>query len=114
MPKGADTRRRPNIRMVQNVILIWLDNSIEEDNTDCQNILTQFRRTVNDVNTFADGDQCIQFINNITNNKACMIISGYLGQHIVPRVHNMSQVDSIFIFCGNKKRSVKHSSKLHS
>jgi tetratricopeptide (TPR) repeat protein len=102
--KGADTRPRPNIRMVQNVMLIWLDNSIEEDNTDCQNILTQLRHTVNDVNTFTDGDQCIQFINNITNNKACMIISGYLGQHIVPRVHNMSQVDSIFIFCGNKKR----------
>ena len=33
-----------------------------------------------------------------------MIISGALGQHIVSRVHNMSQVDSIFIFCGNKKR----------
>jgi tetratricopeptide (TPR) repeat protein len=32
-----------------------------------------------------------------------MIISGSLGQHIVPRVHNMSQVDSIFIFCGNKQ-----------
>ena len=26
-----------------------------------------------------------------------------LGQDIVPRVHTMSQVDSIFIFCGNKK-----------
>jgi tetratricopeptide (TPR) repeat protein len=38
------------------------------------------------------------------NEKACMIISGSLGQHIVPRVHDMSQVDSIFIFCGNKKR----------
>src|ERR1700721_265239 len=32
-----------------------------------------------------------------------MIISGSLGQHIVPRVHNMSQVDSFFIFCDNKK-----------
>jgi hypothetical protein len=32
-----------------------------------------------------------------------MIISGSLEQHIVPRVHNMSQVDSIFNFCGNKK-----------
>jgi hypothetical protein len=30
-----------------------------------------------------------------------MIISGSLGQHIVPRVHDMSQVDSIFIFCDN-------------
>jgi hypothetical protein len=39
----------------------------------------------------------------MNNEKACMIISGSLGQDIVPRVHNMSQVDSIFIFCGNKK-----------
>jgi tetratricopeptide (TPR) repeat protein len=102
--KGAGARRQPNIRMVQNVMLIWLDSSIDKDNTDCQNTITQLRRTVNDVNTFTDGDQCIQFIHTITNNKACMIISGSLGQHIVPRVHNMSQVDSIFIFCGNKKR----------
>jgi tetratricopeptide (TPR) repeat protein len=102
--KDAGARRRTNIRMVQNVMLIWLDGSIDKDNTDCQSTITQLRRTVNDVNTFNDGDQCIQFINTITNNKACMIISGSLGQHIVPRVHNMSQVDSIFIFCGNKKR----------
>jgi hypothetical protein len=66
--------------------------------------VTQLRRMVNDVNTFTDGDGCIQFIEDINDNKVCMIISGSLGQHIVPRVHNMSQVDSIFIFCGNKKR----------
>jgi tetratricopeptide (TPR) repeat protein len=101
--KGAGACQRPNIRMVQNVMLIWLDSSIDKDNTDCQNTITQLRHTVNDVNTFTDGDRCIQFINTITTNKACMIISGSLGQHIVPRVHNMSQVDSIFIFCGNKK-----------
>jgi tetratricopeptide (TPR) repeat protein len=102
--KDAGARQRANIRMVQNVMLVWLDSGIDKDNTDCQNTITQLRRTVNDVNTFTDGDQCIQFINTITNNKACMIISGSLGQHIVPRVHNMSQVDSVFIFCGNKKR----------
>jgi tetratricopeptide (TPR) repeat protein len=102
--KGAGASRRTDVRMVQNVMLIWLDSTIDKDNTDCQNTITQLRRIVNDVNTFTDGDQCIQFINTVTNNKACMIISGSLGQHIVPRVHSMSQVDSIFIFCGNKKR----------
>jgi tetratricopeptide (TPR) repeat protein len=35
--------------------------------------------------------------------KTIMIISGSLGQEVVPRVHNMSQVDSIFIFCDNKQ-----------
>jgi tetratricopeptide (TPR) repeat protein len=32
-----------------------------------------------------------------------MIMSGSLGQNMVPRVHDMSQVDSIFIYCRNKQ-----------
>ena len=32
-----------------------------------------------------------------------MIISGALGQQIVPRIHDLSQVDSIFILCANKR-----------
>ena len=102
--KGAGARRRADIKMVQNVLLIWLDNNIDDNNEDCRNTVTQLRRVVNDINTFTDGEECIQFIEDINDNKVCMIISGSLGQHIVPRVHNMSQVDSIFIFCGNKKR----------
>ena len=31
-----------------------------------------------------------------------MIISGSLGQHIVSKIHYMSHVDTIFIFCGNQ------------
>jgi hypothetical protein len=37
------------------------------------------------------------------NEKACMIISGWLEQHVVPRIHDMYQVDCIFIFCSDKK-----------
>jgi tetratricopeptide (TPR) repeat protein len=103
LPKGAGARRRADIKMVQNILLIWLDTNINIKNEDCGNTVTQLRRVVNDINTFTDGEDCIQFIDTINDNKVCMIISGSLGQHIVPRVHNMSQVDSIFIFCGNKK-----------
>jgi hypothetical protein len=59
---------------------------------------------MNTVITFTDSEECIQFIEEMRNDKVCMIISGSLGQHIVPRVHSKSQVDSIFIFCGNKNR----------
>jgi tetratricopeptide (TPR) repeat protein len=99
----AISRRRINVQMVQNVHLIWLDENIDENITDCCNTITQLRHAVNTINTFTDGEECIQFLDTITDNKACMIISGSFGQHIMPRVHDMSQVDSIFIFCGNKK-----------
>jgi len=101
--KGEVVRGQGNVRIVQNVLLIWLDNKINDSSDDCRNTIIQLRRVVNTIDTFTDGDQCIQFINTITDNKACMIISGSLGPHIVPRVHNMSQVDSIFIFCDNQK-----------
>ncbi|CAF1483075.1 unnamed protein product, partial [Adineta steineri] len=102
-PKDTEGRQRINIKQMQNVLLIWLDSNIDETNHDCQNTITKLRRAVNDIHTYTNGDQSLGFIQTVVDKKVCMIISGSLGQHIVPRVHNMSQVDSIFIFCGNKK-----------
>jgi hypothetical protein len=53
-----------------------LDNNIDGNNTDCRNTIAQLRRAVNTINTFTDVEECIEFIDNITDNKACMIISG--------------------------------------
>src|SRR5437879_1497112 len=89
--KDPVRRGRINMQMVQNVLLIWLDNNIDDKNADCRNTIIQLRRVVNTINTFTDGEECIQFLENMHNEKACMIISGSLGQHIVPRIHNMSQ-----------------------
>jgi tetratricopeptide (TPR) repeat protein len=102
--KGEATHRRTNIKMMQNVLLIWLDTNIDDSNEDCRKTIIQLQRTVNTIKTFTNGEECLEFIKDMSNEKVCMIVSGSLGQHIVPGVHNMSQVDSIFIFCGNKKR----------
>ncbi|CAF1585481.1 unnamed protein product [Adineta steineri] len=101
--KGAEGRRRINIQHMQNVLLIWLDSNIDETSHDCQNTITKLRCAVNDINTFTDANQCFEFIETVVDKKACIIISESLGQQTVPRVHSMSQVDSIFIFCGNRK-----------
>jgi tetratricopeptide (TPR) repeat protein len=101
--KGATATEQINIRMVQNVLLIWLDQRIDDTNVDCQNTVRRLRRVVNSIYKYTNADECIQFLETIKNEKACMIVSGSLGQNIVPRVHNMPQVDSIFIFCSSKK-----------
>ncbi|CAF3494933.1 unnamed protein product [Adineta steineri] len=100
---NATGNRCMNMQRMQNVLLIWLDNNITDDNTDCSNAIKQLKRVVNNMYTFTDGEQCLEFIQTITNNKICMIVSGLLGKHIVPHVHGMSQVDTIFIFCDNRK-----------
>jgi hypothetical protein len=98
-------RRPPNVGMVQNFHLVWLDGSIDEANyEDCRNSITKLRQVVNTVNTFTDADEYIDFISGIKEEKAFMICSDVFGQTTVPVVHDNPQVSSIYIFCGNKAR----------
>ena len=94
--------------MVQNFLLIWLDGSIDEvNNDDCRNSITKLRQVVNDVNTFTDMDECIDFITDIKEEKAFMIVSGTFSQIIVPIVQDISQVSCVYIFCENKTQHEK-------
>ncbi len=101
--KDVVPRRRINVKTIQNMLVIWLDNNIDDDSPAYRDTVARLRRIVNTVHTFTNEEECIDFIENITDNKASMITSGSVGQHIVPRIHNMSQINSIFIFCSNKE-----------
>jgi hypothetical protein len=94
--------------MVQNFHLVWLDENIDEtNNDDCRNSITKLRQVINTVNTFNNVDECIDFIDSIKEEKAFMISSGALGQTTAPMIHDKSQVNTIYIFCGNKARHEK-------
>ncbi len=57
LSKGAIEQSLVNTRMVQNVLLIWLDNNIDLDNSnDCRNTVAQLRRVVNTVKTFSNSN----------------------------------------------------------
>ncbi|CAF1549993.1 unnamed protein product, partial [Adineta ricciae] len=102
---------QPRQRMVPNYtenkkvyLLVWVDANIDEKDQDCQNTLTHLRSVVNDVNIYTQPDACVQFLKSISDEKAFVITSGSLGQHLVPKIHGISQVNAIYIFCGNKSR----------
>ncbi|CAF4218729.1 unnamed protein product, partial [Adineta steineri] len=44
-------------------------------------------------------DQCISFLNKLKDEENFAIISGSLGQHLVPKIHGVSKLDGIYIFC---------------
>ncbi|CAF1240617.1 unnamed protein product [Rotaria sordida] len=90
---------------MQNFNLVWLDTNIDEvNNSDCCNTISQLQQVVNIVRTFTDADRCIDFISSIEEKKFFMIISGSLGEHIVPKIHNAYQIHSIYVFCENESR----------
>ena len=109
--KDAPVRRRVDMKMVQNVLLIWLDSNIDDNNQDCQSTATQLRRVVNDVNTFTDGDECIRFIEDIDNNKVCMIVSGSLG-HPCKYFFNKNASEVRFVACESQQWNAKNASNL--
>lgn len=94
---------RTRAQMVQNVLLVWLDANRNRKKRDCQNIITKLRHVINTIHTFTDGQDCIEFLKHIADEKVCVIISGSLEQQIVPHLHSLSQVDAIFIFCDNQE-----------
>jgi tetratricopeptide (TPR) repeat protein len=96
--------QRNNLEMVQNILLIWLDINIVKNSDDYLKTITSLRSIVNTIKAYTDSEECIRFIKIMGNEKACILISGSVGQHIVPRIHDMLQVDSIFVFCSDLTR----------
>jgi tetratricopeptide (TPR) repeat protein len=92
----------PKKRITQNFLLIWVDARIDESTEDCQNTLAQLQRVVNDINIFTKVNEAIDFLNEVHGMKAFLIVEGTIGQHLLPLIHDIPQLDAIYIFCDNK------------
>ena len=98
---------QPQPKRLQSYLLIWADSNVNESNADCQNTLKQLRSVINEVNVLTTPAQCISFLNKLDNEKAFIISSGVLGQEVIPEIHDIPRVDTVYIFCGNKQRHVE-------
>ena len=84
--------------------LVWVDGTINESAEDCQQTSRQLRSVVKDLTLFNDPNKCEQFLHRVTDQKVFVVTSGSLAQGLVPRIHELTQVDVIYIFCGNRTR----------
>ncbi|CAF1147444.1 unnamed protein product [Rotaria magnacalcarata] len=78
--------------------LIWLDaNSNAKDTRDTEQKL---RSIINHLKKFQDVKQCQKFIEERSkNDRITIIVSGQFGQEIVPAIHKLRQVISIYVYC---------------
>ncbi|CAF2130917.1 unnamed protein product [Rotaria magnacalcarata] len=102
--KATSNAMRSRHRMSQNYLVIWVNGNLDSNNEDYQNTLEQLRAVVREVILFTTSAQCIQYLNGMGDEKAFIISSGALGQSLVNEIHTMTQVDVIYIFCGDKVR----------
>ncbi|CAM2730042.1 unnamed protein product [Rotaria socialis] len=98
---SGDFRARPR-RIVQNFLLVWLDANIDEGKEDFQKSLAQLRKIFVTVEPFTDVGQCVDYLTSIDDQKVYLITSASLGQMAVPLIHDIAQLNKIFVLCSNK------------
>ena len=84
--------------------LIWLDDVGEIAAKDTRQTEQALRSIINDLKKFEDIDKCQKYIEQkSTNDRLMLIVSGHLGRKIIPSIHALRQVMSIYVYCQDKE-----------
>jgi len=92
---------------LENFLIVWLDPNISKIEKDML-ILTkaQLRRIVNHLRIFNRPNPCFEYINGIVNEKVLLILSVSLHQQMIPLVHELDQVLSIYLLFGSTTHKI--------
>ncbi|UJR08217.1 hypothetical protein I4U23_012490 [Adineta vaga] len=97
---------------LESVACLWLDQNVNTTD-DNRTTLQELRQIINHLRTFEDSNQCEQYVQQVTQEKLVLIVSGSLGRNIVPRLHSLPQFSACYVFCGNKEANEQWANKYH-
>ncbi|UJR08806.1 hypothetical protein I4U23_013061 [Adineta vaga] len=84
--------------------ILWLDAEVNttEENRQIQKVL---RSTIDHLVTFEHIPTCRAHISNLSSvERSILIVSGRYCREIIPHIHDLSQLSSIYIFCKNQQK----------
>ncbi|CAF3399744.1 unnamed protein product [Rotaria sp. Silwood1] len=90
-----------------NFVVIWLDKDVNkrQENEDTRALL---RLAVgNQLKTFDNPDQCIDYITTEQMKLVFLIISNAYGHYLVPMIYQIPQIQTIYIFCVKRQLAEK-------
>ncbi|CAF1475975.1 unnamed protein product [Adineta steineri] len=98
IPNSIERRKR----IVQNQLLIWLDESMDETNEDYKHILTQIQTDAGNVNVFTQRNECVDFLSDNEDIKSFLVVENNIAQQIISLINDIPQLDGVYIFSNNK------------
>ncbi|CAF1144072.1 unnamed protein product [Adineta ricciae] len=106
--QDEEQEHQPNLET--NAIL-WLDPTIAYA-PEFPQIQRQLRADINYLRVFKHTNECLEYLSSVPKqDQIILIVSGRLGQEIVPQVHNVQQISSIYVYCMDKKKNESWASK---
>lgn len=87
----------------KHISFLWLNASIELSQEHIE-AKQQLQHISKGFITFTDQTKCEKYVtSHRKKNRLILIVSGSLGHEIVPLIHALKQVVSIYVFCSNKQ-----------
>jgi hypothetical protein len=99
--KSFETHNK--VKNLESFALLWLDAHVDTDKEN-RRAQKQLRNIINHLKTFDDEFRCEQYISTISpHDRVILIVSGRLGRTIIPRIHHLRHIISIYIYCRDKQ-----------
>ena len=78
--------------------LIWLDTNVNRSDENLKSQI-QLRSIINYLQVFDDMETCKQYVQERESENIVLIVLGSLAKTIVPEIHSLQQLHSIYIYC---------------
>ncbi|CAF5080841.1 unnamed protein product, partial [Rotaria sp. Silwood1] len=93
-----------NEENLETYFLIWLDNATGNIQKK-QLTQVELRSSIHYLKIFSDEELCENYIQSLSNDdRVIFIINAQLGKKFIPRIHQLSQITSIYVFCVDKSK----------
>ena len=107
MPTTTTTTSTNNQNNLETFFLVWVDSTVN-DSEDNRQTQERLRAIINHLQTFADSADCEKYIRSVSrDDRIVIIVSGHSGRLLVPRIHTLPQVCSIYVYCMDRKINEK-------
>ena len=83
--------------------LIWLDPKVNKTK-DNRRTQQKLRHIINHIKIFDDQRQCERYLLPLSpKDRVVLIVSGQCGRQLVPQIHQLQQISSIYIYCMDRE-----------
>lgn len=97
--------------MAEDFVLIWCDANIDKSAPSFYGLITQLRLVVANVQIFNQPDECIDYLTDVDDLKAFLIVPDLLGRQLVPLIHDIPQLNAIYILSNSVAQNEAWASK---
>ncbi|CAF1374987.1 unnamed protein product, partial [Didymodactylos carnosus] len=96
--------------VVKTQCFIWLDENVNKDqvNLDLQ---IKLRKFISLFEVFDVLTECERYIQHTKTKQIVLIVGGEFGHELVPRIHDLSQLLAVYVYCMDKLENVNWANK---